>query len=140
MARCALLAAVVMLNGCVVHEARVETPPAENHATGLAYLGMKPQPIPSNPPASAHERGHLPIAIPVTWYTYRRDAHGAILRYDGTVATPLPWWQRFPLDLPVSMMPVEVTARTAVMITPREVALRDPEDIRAEAAAFGYAH
>ena len=130
----------LVATGCVVHEARVETPAAGPEETGLAYLGMKPLPIPSTPPPSVVQTNHLPVAIPVTWYSYRRDARGAIFRYDATVMTPLPWWQRFPIDLPVSMIPVDVTANTTVMVTPREVTLRQPEDIRAEAAAHGYAH
>jgi len=130
---------IFCLSGCIEHEARITAAPVGADESGVAYLGFTPQPIPSTPPPAVDQRSPLPISIPVTWYTYRRDAHGAIMRDDRTVKTPLPWWQRFPCDVVTDFTPITMAVRVDTVITPREVALRDPAELKAEAKAYGYA-
>jgi hypothetical protein len=139
MIRLLVLVAMLSLSGCLEHEARVSAAPVGPDESGVAYFGFTAQPIPSDPPPAAEQRSPLPVSIPVTWYTFRRDARGAILRFDQTVQTPLPWWQRFPCDVVTDFAPVTIPVRTAVVVTPREVALRDPAELKAEAHAHGYA-
>ncbi|MCK6490023.1 MAG: hypothetical protein L6R48_17180 [Planctomycetes bacterium] len=136
---CLLAVLGAALGGCVMHEAEVRVPPVAGDAHGTAWLGNERRALPAAPPASRSERSQKPVELPVTVYLTQRDGAGGMLRWEGAVRTPLPWWQRFPCDIATDFWPGELVARTAVEASPVLVARRDPAELLAEARAHGYA-
>jgi len=130
---CAILAAGVLLPcaGCLAHTVRIDgagaEPTAGQSATGMTVRKGAPE---------LTRRGPLPYEIPATWAVKSGDH----LDIGNAVAlSPLPWWQRFPIDLAVDLWPGDVVIATTATVTPRLIIARTAADITAEARAHGYA-
>ncbi len=129
----AILCAVLILPcaGCVVHTVRVEGAGAEQSAgrsaTGLVVRDGAP---------AVEQRGPLPYEIPATWMLREGD-HLSIGH--AVALSPLPWWQRFPVDLVVDLWPADVVAVASATVSPHPILARSAADITAEARAHGYA-
>lgn len=134
-----LLAAILILPGCLVHEARIDGPVTGPDDEGRLWINRSETSLPASPPLHHEERGGKPRDIPVSCYVYRRDENGTLLRWDGHVRTALPWWQRFPCDIAVDYWPQEVSVPVATQLHPIPVPERDPADLLAEARRHGYA-
>jgi hypothetical protein len=81
--------------------------------------------------------GPLPYEIPAVWML--RDAEGRLNLGHAVARSPLPWWQRFPVDFAVDLWPGDVTVATVATVTPQPLTARSADDITAEARAHGYA-
>lgn len=135
---CVLLTASVLLTGCVSHEARILAPPEPAGLTGGTVIGSEAHPTPPGPEERTVSRDALPREVAVS--AWRRDTDGAISRQETVVRTPLPWWQRFPLDIATDLIPIDFSVAAETTIAPRPVATRTRADLDREAAAAGYAH
>ncbi len=124
--------------GCVVHRAAVEVPADPDGTEGVTFLDDREHP--AGPATSAVAQGALPQSIQVSAWRWRVRPDGTteLVRGDTTVATPLPWWETFPYDLPADYLPVDFYARRDVTVTWQPVADRDEADLTAEAAAAGF--
>ena len=130
----AILCAVLVLpcTGCLVHTARVDGAGADQ-AAGRSATGRT---VRDGAPA-VQLHGPLPYEIPATWMLRNHDG---LLEIGHTTATsPLPWWQRFPVDFAVDLWPGEVTVAVSATVTPQPITARSADDITAEARAHGYA-
>lgn len=129
-----LLCAILVLPcaGCLAHRAEVHgdgaDPKAGRSAVGTRVADGAPAEVRTSP---------LPLQIPASW-SYR-DADGRLCMASAVVATALPWWQRFPVDLAVDLWPAQVEVAATATLTPRRVTPRSADDITAEARAHGYA-
>lgn len=91
--------------------------------------------IPSHPLAAA---GNLPQEIVL--HAWRRDAEGLLWRGRAQVASPLPWWQRFPADLFSDFLyPGQLTISASTDLTLSPVPTTDAKALADLAAARGYA-
>jgi hypothetical protein len=94
-----------------------------------------------NPPGgdrSAVLRNPLPIEVRIS--AIRRDDDGTLNRGEGYLATPLPWWQRFPCDAFVDLVPVDVVAEAAIVVPLAPVPRCDESELIESARRDGYAH
>ena len=129
-----LLFCILLLSGCVSHEARVTSTADVAGSEGATVIGGTSY---SAPPALTVDRSPLPRQLPVS--AWRRDETGAIARYETEVTTPLPWWQRFPCDLVADLVPVDLTVVAEAHIAVVPITPRTRDDLDREAAAAGYA-
>lgn len=128
--------------GCVVHEARVDIPPPppvrrdeEPFGPTRVVLLTQEQPAPTKPVIF---RGPLPQDIRIS--AWRTDQEGRLCRAESRVTTPLSWWQRFPCDAVVDLLPVDVVARSESVVILAPVPACDPAALTAAARCDGYAH
>ena len=135
--RLVLLAACALsLSGCLYHEVRIDAAVPANisdHKKQHTSVGSQ---VSDHAPALT-KRGPLPYDIPVTWIV--SDNTGHMLVGQTRAMSPLPWWQRFPVDLFVDMWPGDVSVETIATVTPTPVRIRTVDEITAEAHANGYA-
>lgn len=130
----AILCAILALpcTGCLVHSARVDAAGADlaagRSATGRTVRDGAPDQTLTGP---------LPFEVPATWML--RNQAGKLEIGHALALSPLPWWQRFPVDFAVDLWPGEVTVAVAATVTPRPPTARSADDITAEARAHGYA-
>lgn len=130
----AILCAILALpcTGCLVHTARIDgagaDPAAGRSATGTQVHDGAP---------ALQRSGPLPYEIPAAWML--RNADGQLAIGHAVALSPLPWWQRFPVDLAIDLWPGEVAIATTATVVPRPVSARTADDITAEARAHGYA-
>ncbi len=132
--RSAAVAAVVLLSGCVEHrvEVAVPAPPADAPMSAAMVGGRS-----ASAPSTVTTRSALPVALDAD--LVERDGDGRIRRAVVRLATPTPWWQRFPADLATDLTPwtQPVTATAALVAVPVEpVPLAD---LTAAARTAGYA-
>jgi hypothetical protein len=130
-----LLLACSGLCGCVTHEARIAAPahpPAGAHVVigTHPYVGKFPDLITSPEP----------IELPITAYA---TSDQGLLRCNAVIRTPLVWWQRFPCDIPLDLLPVHPKASAEItleyhLVTPQDAS--SPSALAAAALAHGYAH
>ncbi len=133
-----LVLPVAMLSGCLTHEARITAPPdTVDIDEGATAIGRSDTVSPPGPPEQTLLVSPLPLAVPVS--AWRRDQDGVLWRSDMEVATPLPWWQRFPVDFATDMLPISYHAEVAATIVARPVTPRTRDDLEQEARAAGYA-
>jgi hypothetical protein len=130
----AILCAILALpcTGCLVHTARVDGAGADQ-AAGRSATG---QTVRDGAP-SLDRSGPLPYEIPSVWML--KDADGRLCIGRATALSPLPWWQRFPVDFAVDLWPGQVAVAVTATVTPRPIIARTADDITAEARAHGYA-
>jgi hypothetical protein len=84
-----LLIGILLLNACVQHQARITAPPGDwDGALGLAERADQ---------AAVGSAGSLPQEVHLL--AWARDGDGSLRFASGRVTTPLPWWQRFPMDI-----------------------------------------
>lgn len=130
---CALL-----LTGCLTHEARITAPPEpagiDEGATAIGHTNTR---TPPGPPEQTLLVSPLPLAVPVS--AWRRDEDGVISRSELNVVSPLPWWQRFPMDFATDLLPVTYRSEVDATIVETPVTPRTRADLDQEAAAAGYA-
>ncbi len=133
-----------ILAGCVWHEARVSVPPTPPPARGQEASGPTSVLVDSGPvrPAQATpvvRRGPLPQDLRVS--AWHMDPSGSILcRAEERITTPLSWWQRFPCDAFVDIVPTDATARADATIICRPVPEADPAALAESARCDGYGH
>jgi hypothetical protein len=130
----AILCAILALpcTGCLVHSARVDGTGADQTA-GRSATGRT---VSDGAPSLACS-GPLPYEIPAVWML--RDAEGRLNIGRATALSPLPWWQRFPVDFAVDLWPGDVTVATVATVTPQPLIARTADEITAEARTHGYA-
>ena len=150
MRRCALTPLLLVLAlggaGCVSHVARVRpvepdrqdtigtpppvTPPTQSAAIGTTVYAVQPPLI--------EERGAQPREIPIS--TWRRDDDGNVLRGEGVLRTPTPWWQRFPADVVSDVLwPATLVVEADLALPPTLVPANDPAALAERARIAGYA-
>ena len=126
-----LAGSLAATSGCVSHVARVDAP-ADG---GSAAIGTT---VHEDMPPQVEERGAQPREIPVS--TWRRDDEGNILRGEGVVRTPTPWWQRFPADVVSDVLiPTPVIASATVVVPTAPIPASDPVALAERARRAGYA-
>lgn len=130
----ALLCGILILPcaGCLSHRASVSAD-GPDLAAGRSIVGMH---ITDGAPAETR-RGPLPFEIPVSWTL--RGADGKLQSAHAVLRSPLPWWQRFPVDLAVDIWPQRVEVDAVAILVPHPIIPRTAADITAEARAHGYA-
>ncbi|MFW5698907.1 MAG: hypothetical protein ACOCYN_03545 [Planctomycetota bacterium] len=126
MRRWCFLAAACLLSACIEHRAQVSAPPECELLIGDGVLST-----------AAKRKGPLPHEIPAA--AWRRDPTGTIHRADLRCATPLAWWQRFPIDLVTDLWPATLTVSAEGVLAPQPIPPRDPQGLEALAAEHGYA-
>lgn len=115
--------------GCVSHRAEVQAP-AES-IDGAAIGTATGQKVPWSRTAPQ------PLEVPAT--LWRQDDSGRLWRADLDLATPLPWWQRFPCDLVTdALWPGEAVAEVRG-VPVWTAAGTDPAGLNERALAAGYA-
>jgi hypothetical protein len=130
-----LLASLLLSVGCVRHEVVVRngdaTQPggASDAVINLAAV--------RDLPAATTIAGPLPQDLRVV--AWRRDEHTGISSFSAHTRTPLPWWQRFPVDLATDLMPIDLVARSEMTIVTTPLPQTDVETLAAEARRAGYA-
>ena len=150
MPRCALTPLLLVLAlggaGCMSHVTRVRpvepdrqdaistpppvTPPAQSAAIGTKVYAVQPPLV--------EERGAQPREIPIS--TWRRDDDGNVLRGEGLLRTPTPWWQRFPADVVSDVFwPATLVVEADLALPPTPVPASDPAALAARALSAGYA-
>ena len=124
--------------GCVVHRAAVEVPADATGADGVTFVDDREHP--PGPAVLATAQGPLPQTIQVSAWRWRvrEDGTSELVRSDTRVATPLPWWETFPYDLPADFIPVDFYARRETTVIWQPVADRDEAGLAAEAVAAGF--
>jgi hypothetical protein len=126
------------LSGCLSHEARVTCVPDPVDQEGSTVIGSTTHHSPPGPPALTVDRSPLPRDVQLT--AWRQSVTGGPLRrQEAVLRTPLPWWQRFPFDLAVDLMPLDITVAASATIDPQPLQPRTHADLDREAAAAGYA-
>jgi hypothetical protein len=131
MRRLLVILGCLAASGCISHRARV-SPPAGEPASAL--VGSR---VIERFTAPVDEQGSLPRSIPVT--AWRLDDQG-LFRGDTLVETPLPWWQRFPIDAVSDVVvPGTLTARAEGTPVLAPVPAGDPAALADHARAAGYA-
>lgn len=120
------------MSGCISHRAQV-TPPTDapcSAAVGTHVVDEFTTPI--------SDSGALPRSIPVT--AWRKDDQGRLFRGDALIETPLPWWQRFPVDAVSDMLvPHTLVAEASGTVTLLPVPASSTADLAAHARSAGYA-
>ena len=135
-----LVAVAGVLCGCLTHEASATVRTEQPIRTGRAVIETTEHRLPPSPP-TALRRSPLPRDLPVSVWALTDDGEdGYLVRAEARVLSPLPWWQYFPLDLPLDMIPVEWTVATAAVIVPTRVEERTLAQLVEEAREHGYAH
>jgi hypothetical protein len=132
--RSAAVAAVVLLSGCVEHRAVVAVPaPPEDALLAATTVSGRS----ASTPSTVTTRSALPVAVDAD--LIERDGEGRIRRAVVRVATPTPWWQRFPADIVTDLTPwtQPVTATAALVAMPVEPV--PAADLTAAARSAGYA-
>ncbi len=130
----ALAGSVLLLGGCLLHEARIEPAPAPGFA-GEKLVGTKPATPWTTAPIV--RTGALPIELVAS--AAGRMGEDDFARATARVATPKPWWQRFPCDFVADLIPVTYTCRAVTTLTVRPLVAKRAEDLYAEASAAGFA-
>jgi hypothetical protein len=120
------LAATTLLPGCIAHRLTVRAP---DDCTVIVDAGRGSAPV--------QARGALPQARRVT--VWRRTADGALARADTTIATALPWWQRFPADLVSDLLPWTWTVTADKELLVRPIPVLSEHELTFRAATHGYA-
>jgi hypothetical protein len=135
-----VLAALLMCAGCDTHEVRIAPPPAAapgepgDQSFTISVIGVT---IIKDPLAETVIRNPLPLEVPIS--CLRREATGAMSRYENDVRTPLPWYQRFPADMISDPLPWTFTAHAEAAIELSPVPTADLAALAASARADGYA-
>jgi hypothetical protein len=87
-----LAASLLLAAGCVQHRAVIEPAADEAPSTLVAVRAV------ADPLVEPFVRQDaLPLELRAS--AFHRAPDGTVLRQELAVATPLPWWQRFPADL-----------------------------------------
>jgi hypothetical protein len=132
--RFAAAVAVVVLSGCVEHRTEVAVPaPPADAILATATVGGRS----ASAPATVRTRSALPVETDAD--LIERDGDGRIRRSVVRIATPTPWWQRFPADLATDLTPwtQPITATAALVAVPVDPVPAD--DLTASARSAGYA-
>ncbi len=124
--------AVMAQPGCIAHIARIQ--PAEHSLEGAGLIAGSTS---VDPAVGQTIRQPLPIDLPFS--AWEREA-GVLARCEGRVTTPLPWWQRFPVDLVTDFLPMTFEARAERQVTYVPVPARDDDSLFQEASKHGFAH
>ncbi len=123
-----LLMASLLLVSCIEHRASVDLP------DGFHVVVDDHMP----PPARSIKRcGPLPQEVRVT--AWRREDDGSLMRADGLLRTPLPWWQRFPADLITDILPWTLACEDHHTMSPLALPVISEQELTDEASAHGYA-
>lgn len=136
----AAMLAACLLAGCDTHQVRIAPPqpaaPGEPGDIGftISIIGGSQR---KDPLSESLTTSPLPLQVPVS--CLRREADGTIVRYEGIVTTPLPWWQRFPADLVSDPLPLTFTASAEATIVLAPVPAVDLGALVAQARRDGYA-
>ncbi len=130
----AIAAGSLVFGGCLLHEARIEPAPAPGFA-GEEYVGTKAAKPWTTAPVV--RTGALPIELVAS--AAGRMGEDDFARGVARVATPKPWWQRFPCDFAADLIPVTYTCRATTTLTIRPLVAKRVEDLHAEASAAGFA-
>jgi hypothetical protein len=130
----ALLCGILALPcaGCLYHRASIDASGADP-AAGRSSVGST---VRDGAPAETRS-GPLPFEIPASWVL--RDADSRLCAAHTVLRSPLPWWQRFPVDLAVDLWPGRVEVDAVATLVPQPITPRSVADITAEARAYGYA-
>lgn len=122
---------VAATSGCVSHVARIDAP-ADG---GSAAIGTT---VHETMPPRVEERGAQPREIPIS--TWRRDDDGTLLRGEGVLRTPTPWWQRFPADVVSDVLiPTPMIASADLVVPTAPIPASDPVALAERARRAGYA-
>jgi len=124
------VAVMLATAGCITHSARIEHPADQ---AGQGVIGASARP--SLPPITTVQR---PLPIDVVVSSWHRDADGRLYRFDGRVRTPLPWWQRFPVDIATDAWPRTLVAEAALAVAYRPVPVTARDRLFAAATADGW--
>jgi hypothetical protein len=81
-----------------------------------------------------------PLPVELRADAWMRDQDGNLYRGTADVATPLPWWQRFPADLAADLWPGDLVASAHGAPEFHPVPAMNPDDLAAEARASGFCH
>ena len=139
MIRWVALTLACCLNGCINHEASATVRIDQPVRTGRAVIETTQFRLPPTPPTVTRSNT-LPRDIPVSVWALADEDDGYLVRAEQRVLSPLPWWQWFPMDLPMDMMPVTWTVATAAVVVPQRVVERSTAQLIEEAREHGYAH
>lgn len=135
---------LLLMSGCVVHEARVTIPPAppvpKNHdAPGPLMLVVgsgRKAPAKTTPLIF---RSPLPIDRQIS--AWQMDSTGTVLcRSELRVTTPLSWWQRFPCDIVSDILPTDYIAHSEATVECVPIAATSAAELAESARRDGYAH
>ncbi|MBA3845876.1 MAG: hypothetical protein H0X45_04450 [Planctomycetes bacterium] len=125
----------IAATGCIEHRAQVRNPEGEG-AAGAAAIGVAV--VDPFAAGSVHTVSDpLPRDLGVAAWVQGED-DSIIRRWHGRSRTPLPWWQRFPVDIAAEAWPATLicAAETTVAVTP--VASGDSDALLAAARRDGY--
>ena len=122
----------------MLFRSRITAPPDPTGSTeGATAIGKQVSSTPPGPPEQTLILSPLPLAVPVS--AWRRDQDGVIWRSELLAQTPLPWWQRFPIDFATDVLPVAYRSEAAVTVSEAPLTAYTRADLDREAAAAGYA-
>ena len=120
------------ISGCVSHRAQVVPSIGVPCSAAIGTRVLEPFSAP------ADEQGSLPRSVPVT--AWSRDDEGRLSRDDLLLETPLPWWQRFPVDALTDVAwPHDLEASCSATPHLVPVPASDPIVLTTNARAAGYA-
>ncbi len=126
-----ILPLILAAPSCVSHVARVHAAPND----GSAAIGTR---VHAEQPPLVEDSGAQPREIPIS--TWRRDDDGNVLRGEGLLRTPTPWWQRFPADVVSDVLwPTTLVAEADLALPPTSIPASDPAALAERARRAGYA-
>ncbi len=124
----------VAATGCIEHRAQVRNPEGVEAARAAAIGVEVVDPFAAG--ATHTVSDPLPRDLGVAAWSLGDDF--VIRRWRGRVLTPLPWWQRFPVDLAVEAWPATVICAAEATIAMTPVTSGDTETLIAAARRDGY--